>query len=124
MEMNRNQEVPVSTLRIVSLDEIRARQDEIWSAPCAIVGGTVSNETKRNLRSVFRMTECITNGFAPLAWDTARGLLFSHRAMCLECGHVVAVRQPSWMRKHNATKHNRTERLATFSSLLNPTEAS
>lgn len=103
-------------MRIASLDEIRARQDEIWRADLGLREPTA--ETKRLLRTVYRMSTAIAQGFAPLVWDDEhRGWLFARRAMCVECGHVVATNQPSWMRKHAARQHGRHSDV-TISDLL------
>lgn len=107
------------TLRIASLDEIRNREAAIWSDNFAYGRTSVSPETKRKLRAPYQMAESLTYGFVPLVWDNpTRGWLFSRRAMCLTCGHVVATNQPSWMRKHATEKHRLGPSFGSLVALL------
>lgn len=110
-------------MRIISLDEIRERHDEMWRVNYDLFAREPSADLKRRLRAqVYNPTTCIGYGFAPLAYDDGqRPWLFARRAMCMECGHVVATQQPSWMRKHMASKHGITQR-SYMSDLLSANE--
>lgn len=103
--------------RILSLDEIRERHDLLWST---MTGYKPSAELQRTIkRQVYKPLDCISYGFAPLAYDRPSGYMHSRRAVCVTCGHVVATNQPSWMAKHMRSKHGLTP-LAYPSQLLFP----
>lgn len=110
-------------MRIASLDEIKDREQELWHGDVlAFTEYGPSAETTRKLKVTYRMADCISQGFAPLVYDNNnRPWFFARRAMCVECGHTISVNQPSWMRKHNKTKHGRSTNYSS-SSLLYPTE--
>lgn len=96
---------PPLRARRATRDEIRQREQEIWDANFQYHNTTVRPETKRKLKTVYRMAGCFSYGFTPLVWDDPGGWMFSRRAECDICGHVVATNQPSWMAKHAHKEH-------------------
>lgn len=107
-----------SAYRIWSLDEIAAAEDNLWDSICRYSSRDPFPSERRKLRTLYKAYEAITWGFAPLVYTRQFGSepTSAHRAMCLTCGHVVATRQPSWMRKH-ARQHHGVEQPICFSQL-------
>lgn len=117
------------SMRIIDLNEIVARERDILESDVTYrfhLRGSLSRETTGKLqRQVYSPTRAILSGFAPLAWDQPGGWLYARRAMCIRCGHIVATNQPSWMLKHNHSKHgdDRYPRQASFVDVLQEARA-